>query len=321
MDQELLIAYGDVYLDWDLGAGDQSHPTNPQRAEIATSKLVECLAGRVQIVEPTSAATLQRDLRALGQAASAEHIERVMQHHQSSEWTGASEANANAAFAMFAGTVRLVDALIDGTCKVGFNPQGAKHHARFDRPAGFCEFNDMAWAARELQRHGLRPLYLDWDIHAGDGVFDDLKGSGIPALSIHTGQTYPFHPEMKIAGQSGRYTVHNPLLPAYNWNIGVEDGDDALLWAMQEAIAVIDEYRPDVILLAAGADGHRGVNALGLRNTYSYDGFDAAAEMIAAAARRHAQGRVIIGGAGGYQPLDHTPEIWARVVERIYLNS
>jgi hypothetical protein len=22
--------------------------------------------------------------------------------------------------------------------------------------------------------------------------------------------------------------------------------------------------------------------------------------------------------AGGYQPLDHTPEIWARVVERIY---
>jgi hypothetical protein len=35
-------------------------------------------------------------------------------------------------------------------------------------------------------------------------------------------------------------------------------------------------------------------------------------------ANKHSQGRVIIGGAGGYQPLKETPETWALVVETIY---
>jgi hypothetical protein len=38
----------------------------------------------------------------------------------------------------------------------------------------------------------------------------------------------------------------------------------------------------------------------------------------ASLAIKHSKGRVLIGGAGGYQPLDHTPEIWFQVVSTIY---
>ena len=40
--------------------------------------------------------------------------------------------------------------------------------------------------------------------------------------------------------------------------------------------------------------------------------------MVAELANKHADGRVIIGGAGGYQPEKETPETWALVVETIY---
>jgi acetoin utilization deacetylase AcuC-like enzyme len=91
------------------------------------------------------------------------------------------------------------------------------------------------------------------------------------------------------------------------------DGDDAFKWAIDRAAEIIDEYQPTVILLAAGADGHEEAGNLGKLNNYTYEGFAYAAEMVAKAASKYAKGRVLIGGAGGYRPLDHTPEIWARV--------
>ena len=80
-------------------------------------------------------------------------------------------------------------------------------------------------------------------------------------------------------------------------------------------------YRPDVILLAAGADGHGGESNLGSSNNYTYEGFTQAAKKVATWANTYSQGRVLIGGAGGYQPLDHTPRIWANVVETIYTET
>jgi hypothetical protein len=48
---------------------------------------------------------------------------------------------------------------------------------------------------------------------------------------------------------------------------------------------------------------------LGKPNKYTFDVFENAAQMVAKAASKFAIGRVLIGGAGGYRPLDHTPEI------------
>jgi acetoin utilization deacetylase AcuC-like enzyme len=177
----------------------------------------------------------------------------------------------------------------------------------------------MAYAALKLQEAGLRPLYLDWDIHAGDGVHHILKETKIPTLSIHQGGIYPLDAELTDFSKRGtRHTKHDLETLSYNWNLVSGDGDDGLRWAMDEAAAVIDAYKPDVILLAAGADGHAGINNLGVNSNFSYEGFVNAAKIVGALARKHSQGRVLIGGAGGYQPLDHTPEIWYLVVSEIY---
>ena len=87
---------------------------------------------------------------------------------------------------------------------------------------------------------------------------------------------------------------------------------------IDDAKEIIDAYAPDVILLAAGADGHTGANLLGVDSNYTEKGFKYAAEMVAEMAIKHSEGRVLIGGAGGYQPLKETPETWALVVETIY---
>ena len=317
MTTPLLITYGDIYLNWRLGTGNGNHPTNPVRAKLATERLLDRVQG-VEVVEPISDQTKNRVMDALAQAASPEHIHAVVNNFVSSEWFGSKPENAEAAVAMFGGTVRLVDDLLAGRIQVGFNPQGAKHHARRNRGSGFCQFDDMAWAALTLQQAGLKVAYLDWDIHAGDGVYHDLKGSGIPVLSIHNGGTFPSDPELMSGSADAPYEKHNPQGHSYNWCLNYGDGDEAFKWAIDGAMAVLESYKPDVLLIAAGADGHGGPGNLSVGNEYTYAGFEYAADAVGEFARKHCAGRVIIGGAGGYQPLDHTPEIWARVVERIY---
>ena len=319
MSKPLAIAYSDQYLDWQLGAGVGSHPTNPVRAKLATEKLVEKLGDNAIVIDPTPEGREAGDREALSLVHSERHIHAALNNFVDPQWSGANRQVAEAGFAMFRGTVRLVEKLLAGEIQVGFNPQGAKHHARRNASSGFCVYNDMAYAALKFQEAGLRPLYLDWDIHAGDGVHHILKETKIPTLSIHQGGIYPLDAELTDFSKRGtRHTKHDLEAVSYNWNLVSGDGDDGLRWAMDEAAEVIDAYKPDVILLAAGADGHEGINNLGVNSNFSYRGFVNAAKIVGALARKHSQGRVLIGGAGGYQPLDHTPEIWSQVVSEIY---
>jgi acetoin utilization deacetylase AcuC-like enzyme len=93
--------------------------------------------------------------------------------------------------------------------------------------------------------------------------------------------------------------------------------DDAFRWAIDEAIDFIREYKPDTLLLAIGADAHGG-QALGTAGTnVTYAGFDYAAGRVREIADELGVTGIVMGGAGGYQPLTHTPRIWANVVKRI----
>jgi acetoin utilization protein AcuC len=316
----LHVAYSDQYLGWRLGSGDGNHPTNPIRAQLVTTMLVEELGEAVTIVDP-AAVDLVEVRRAVESIHDPRYVSEVIDDGASDEWSGHRPEMGRTALTMFAGTHTLVAGVLAGSFKVGFNPQGAKHHAAFATSAGFCVFNDMAWAATAFSNAGLRPLYIDWDIHAGDGVQHLLENTTIPTLSVHNHSLYPGDAETinrERARENQRHTAHDVDRAIYNWGVNPGDGDEALLWAIQEMRAVIDEYQPGVILLATGADGHSGEGNLGNINNYSYAGFEQAALMVSSAANAHANGRVLIGGAGGYQPLDHTPRIWANVVETIY---
>jgi acetoin utilization protein AcuC len=283
---------------------------------LARDLLLERLGDEVTEVAPITAETRDAAIEALNQLHEPEYVSRTLSG-KNGEWNDTKPQVAEAGLAMFAGTMRATELILGGQARVAFNPQGAKHHARFDHGSGFCVFNDMAWAALEFQRNGLKPLYLDWDIHAGDGVYHMLKGTGVPTISIHNGSTYPMDAELQnLDGTTGE--LHHPEAHAYNFNLARGEGVDAFRWAIDGAASIIREYQPDVILLAAGADGHAGQGNLGEIAKFSAEGFRYAAETVATLANQYADGRVLIGGAGGYQPLKETPETWALVAETIY---
>jgi acetoin utilization protein AcuC len=315
---KLTIAYSDDYLRWLLGSGNGSHPTKPIRAKLATQYITEELgAENVEIIEPE---IRDGDRERLESIHDPNFVSEVIDKGVSNDWYGTRVEMGEVATQMFAGTARLVEKMIAGETQVGFNPQGAKHHSQYGWSEGFCVFNDFAWAAKEFRKAGLKVAYIDWDVNAGDGVQNLLADTDIPTFSIHGHGIYPVHsdtwlPEMD---ELGNYEYSNPDKHWYNFNLQRGQGDEALAWAIDLIAEKIDDYQPDVILLATGADGHEG-EGWGLK--YTYDGYRYASSVVADLANKHCKGRVLIGGAGGYQAETHTPRIWANVVKDIYSNT
>ncbi len=296
--KKLHIAYGDKYLDWKLGSG---HPTNAERARIATDMLVKRLGDSVVIVKPD---VHDGDAKELLTVHGEPYVSSVLDGW-SDEWKGCNPLLGSTALTMFAGTVRLTEMMLAGEITVGFNPQGAKHHAQYDYASGFCVFNDMAYAAKRFAAEGMKVMYVDWDAHHGDGVEALLFDTDIVTCSIHEGGIYP-----------GTGNHHYPENSAYNWPLNHDAGTEELTVALEDIRAIADDYSPDVILLATGADAHETDPLSSLM--FNYDDYSQAASMVVDIARRHADGRVLIGGAGGYQALTHTPRVWAQVVADIH---
>ena len=71
---------------------------------------------------------------------------------------------------------------------------GGTHHAHSDFGAGFCIFNDLAYASRALIELKLaqKVLIFDCDVHQGDGTARILaKDKNIFTCSIHCADNYP----------------------------------------------------------------------------------------------------------------------------------
>jgi acetoin utilization protein AcuC len=232
-----------------------------------------------------------------------DYVSRVLDDGHCGEWYPDQAELGKVALHMFAGTVRLTEKMLADEIKIGFNPQGAKHHAQYDHSSGFCVFNDMAWAAKEFQKNGMKVMYIDWDAHHGDGVENLLAGSiDLTTCSIHDSVIFPG------TGLKG----HFPELGVYNWALDPASGDDEFRRAMGEIEQLADKLKPDVVLLATGADAHKSDPLSTLQ--FDYPGYEDAASTVGRIASAYSEGRVLMGGAGGYQPFDHTPEIWAKVV-------
>ena len=130
-------------------------------------------------------------------------------------------------------------ALADG---VAASLAGGTHHAGPDWGEGFCVFNDVAVAAREMQARGLvrRVLILDCDVHQGNGTAAIFAGDpDVFTMSIHGARNFPLR------------KVPSSL------DVPLDDGtgDDAYLAALTPALAEsFDRGRPDLVFFIAGAD-------------------------------------------------------------------
>ena len=300
MTAPITISYSPKYLNW-----TGSH-ASPQRAHLA----VEHIKARATVegidIRSITPRLKWRQARAdLSLVHSDAYISKVFQ--------GRDEAHADTvlqgetATIMFQGTRVLVEQIeADGfKSQVYFNPQGAKHHAMRSHSSGFCVFNDHAWAAQHFAAQGLKVAYLDWDAHHGDGVEALTKRSPqILTASIHQHGIFP---------GTGNRTMQK--YNALNYPLFAGDGDAELVEAVEDALYAIHDFEPDVLLVAAGADGYTADPLAQLE--YTLDGFTEAAKLTGQFANDLGI-PVLVGGAGGYTPLTYTPIIWSEVVHTIH---
>jgi acetoin utilization protein AcuC len=295
------VAYDAHYLNWVLGP---SHPTNAVRAQLAVELLERELPARglaMNLVEPiaTSAATLYR-------VHDENYVQRTLEG-LNQEWSGWAEPRPDlgrSAALMCGGTEVLAHRILAGQTRVGFNPQGAKHHAHRDHGSGFCVFNDMAVVADLFVSAGRRVAYVDIDAHHGDGVEALLRD--VPQALTASIHSVPLFPGTGLASDADA--------AAFNWPLHGPAGDAEWLEALSEAVELIRGWQPSVLLAAIGADAHRTDPLSPLQVTE--DGYAEAGRVIGRLAA-DLEVPVLIGGAGGYQPLTWTPRLWASVVTEI----
>ncbi len=180
------------------------------------------------------------------------------------------------------------------------NTAGGSHHALAGTGAGYCVFNDLAFAAVRLVEEGTvsRLLVVDVDVHQGDGTAALLAGRpGVATYSIHAEKNFPV--------RKARSTLDVPLAD------GVED--EAYLATLEETLApLLDVVRPELVLYQAGVDPFVG-DRLG-RLALSREGLARRERLVAGLMRARAIPLASAVG-GGYG--DDAGEIARRHVDAI----
>ncbi|KAI9346534.1 hypothetical protein BDR26DRAFT_855718 [Obelidium mucronatum] len=140
-------------------------------------------------------------------------------------------------------------------CDIAINWGGGLHHAKRNEASGFCYVNDIVLAILELLRVHDRVVYIDIDVHHGDGVEEAFYLSDrVMTVSFHKyGEFFP--------GTGGFDDVGVGKGRNYSINFPLKDGmDDESYRNVFRPImqGVMDFYRPSAIVLQCGADSLAG---------------------------------------------------------------
>ena len=142
-----------------------------------------------------------------------------------------------------------------GLTDVAINWSGGLHHAKRSEASGFCYVNDIVLAILELLKHHARVLYLDIDIHHGDGVEEAFYTTDrVMTVSFHKfGDYFP--------GTGGLEDIGYDKGKLYSLNCPLKDGiDDESYEQLFKPIMtkVMERYDPDAIVFQSGADSLSG---------------------------------------------------------------
>jgi acetoin utilization protein AcuC len=215
-----------------------------------------------------------------------------------------------AAAAVAGGSIRAMEAILRGEVEHAFHPGGGLHHAMPGRASGFCIYDDVALAIARARREGQRVLYVDLDVHHGDGV-EAIHGAdpGVLTVSFHetTRTLFPWTGgtvDVVGVGEAAGTIVNVPLPP--------ETGDEAWLGAVESLVPdLAAAFAPDVVVSQHGADSHLWDPLAHLANTVTAMG--AAARLVHDVAHEHAGGRWLATGGGGYDAYRVVPRSWSLV--------
>jgi acetoin utilization protein AcuC len=306
----MLLVYGPRSISYDFGP---SHPLTPRRFGPAID-LLEAIGAQPGLapepvpdaeLEPCHSPAFVRVVRGFSADPFGLPAAGISEYGDVPPFAGMHEAGAMVA----GGSLRAMDAILRGDVEHAFHPGGGLHHAMRERASGFCIYNDVALAVARARRDGLRVLYLDFDVHQGDGVQDLFYDDpGVLTFSIHESGRFLF-PGTGFAdeigeGRAAGSAVNVPLQPG--------TGERAWLEAVRFLVpALAAAFRPDVVVSQHGADSHAFDPLAHLRMTTTAMG--EAARIVDAVAHRWAGGRWLATGGGGYDAYRVVPRSWSLV--------
>lgn len=197
------------------------------------------------------------------------------------------------------GSINGAARLNENQADIAINWAGGLHHAKKAEASGFCYVNDCVLAILELLKKHERVLYIDIDIHHGDGVEEAFYTTNrVMTVSFHKfGEYFPGTGDVKDYGYAAgkNYAINFPL------NDGMDDVSYKSVF--RPVIGkVMEKFAPGAIVLQCGADSLSG-DRLGCFNL-SIRGHADCVEYV-----RSFNVPTLILGGGGYT-LRNVPRCW-----------
>ncbi len=302
------IIYNKNYNKYYLG---KDHPFDPKRVEMIVDLLSELgIFKDPHIPEPVGPEELlkvhDKDYVEAVEAASCGNlINGIERYGLGTVDNPVVEGMAEGARFQVGGTLLGARLLIENKTKRVLQMGGGFHHARRNTAEGFCIYNDLALAINEMTSAGWHVAYVDIDVHHGDGVqeifYSDEK---VMTISLHESGEYLFpgtgwvHELGKGMGRSLKLNL--PLEPFTEGESYLEVLDGVLAGALSW-------YKPDALIIQAGADAHYSDPLADLMLTTA--DYEKIFRKLLELTDLYCSGRVLFTFGGGYS-ITAAPRIW-----------
>jgi acetoin utilization deacetylase AcuC-like enzyme len=288
------LVYDDIYLEHDTGF----HPETPERLR----KIVAYLKSQGIWDKLTHLKPRAADTREIAYVHAPDYIKAV--EAVSAQGGGFLDADTvlsrrsyEAALYAAGGVLEAVDAVMkepqsNALCLV--RPPG--HHATPTHGMGFCLFNNVAIAARYIQKkHKLQKVaIIDWDLHHGNGTQDAFYDD--PSVLYFSMHRYPYYPgsgsQLENGIDKGKgYTINRPL----DYNVTPKEFIKTFNAVLDNEIKA---FQPEFILISTGFDGYEEDPLGGLN--LSIKDYEILTAKTYSLAQDCCKGRIVSALEGGY---------------------
>jgi histone deacetylase 8 len=204
------------------------------------------------------------------------------------------------------GSLTAASSLLAGAA-VAINWHGGWHHAHRDSAAGFCYVNDVVLAIHKLQTKFKRVLYVDLDVHHGDGVEEAFSCTDrVATFSIHKFEP-GFFPGSGSEGETGHGRGRG-----YAFNLPLREGlTDSMFVTLFSSVfqPLREAFRPSAVVVQCGADCLA-------RDPMGGFSLTEAGPMAAVLEVQRAGLPLLLLGGGGYQPAA-AARLWTAVTAAV----